>query len=110
MGMRFAETPSGMAADQPGMCMFSVDPEASAALGDAAGEAMDSVLESGVAGAATSGAEAFMGAVQTGWPSVLVTGLLSLIIGFAFMILLRWFVGIIIWASIASVFVLLFTG
>merc|ERR1719375_599842 len=64
-------------------------------------------MESGVAEASKETMGNALGDVQTAWPVLVLVALLSICIGFAFLVLLRFIIGPLIWGSIFLVFALL---
>lgn len=92
------------------VCMFSLSAEAASAISDAASSAVDGMMESGVAEASKETMGNAWGDLQTAFPVLLLVTLLSICIGFAFLVLLRFIIGPLIWGSIFLVFALLVIG
>ncbi|CAD7931268.1 unnamed protein product [Amoebophrya sp. A25] len=87
------------------LCVFDFG---TSGLSAAAGAAADALSKS--AGAIAPDFGSMMGDIQIAAWSFVIVGILSLVIGFVFMILLRFFVGYIVWSAILSVLVLLCAG
>jgi hypothetical protein len=92
------------------ICMFSLGAEATEALSEAGAAAVDGMMETGVAASSRETMGNAWGDVQIVWPALLITTLLSVCIGFAFLVLLRFIIGPLIWGSIFLVFALLVAG
>jgi len=65
------------------------------------------MMETGVAEGSKETMGNAWGDLQICWPALLIVCLLAIVIGFAFLVLLRFIIGPLIWGSIILVFVLL---
>lgn len=92
------------------ICMFSLGAEATEALSAAGSAAVDGMMETGVATSSKETMGNAWGDVQIVWPALVITTLLSVCLGFAFLVLLRFIIGPLIWGSIFLVFALLIAG
>lgn len=95
--------------DVANYCIFKLGPDAAAAAGAAAGAAGDA-MKGGVAEAAGGDLGKTFGDLSIAWPTFVIMFFISLAVGFAFMVLLRFMVGIMVWGSIGVVFALLAGG
>ncbi|CAD7940129.1 unnamed protein product [Amoebophrya sp. A120] len=89
------------------MCVMKMGAAAAAALGNAAASAASSMSESSAMGDVTADFGTMIGDISTAAWAFVIVGILALVIGFVFMILLRFFVAYIVWGAIGSVFGLL---
>jgi hypothetical protein len=93
--------------DLPCFCQPKMTDAAMASIGDAGGQALESVADTELAGAASETLGSWLGAVQETVPAILIASICGFVIGFIFMIILRFIIGIIVWLSILLLFVIL---
>merc|ERR1719265_250569 len=87
-------------------CTPKMNDAAKEAAGAAMGAAMDGIAASGATEAVESNFGTMIGDLQTSLDVFIIVCILSLIVGFTFLVILRYTVGCVVWASIVLVFLL----
>jgi hypothetical protein len=99
-GVTFTEMPGGY-------CQFRMEASAQSALGATAASSLQGLAASNIAGSTEETFGSWLGEVELAAGAIIVTGVVAFVVGFVFLIVMRFFIGAIVYLSLFFVFILL---
>lgn len=104
-GVEFEEIVGGT-----GYCTFKLVSEVAASIGDSVASALENTGVSGLTANVGEDIGTWYGDLEANLGAVVVVFVVAFVIGLAFLILLRFFIGCVVWGALCLIFVLLVIG